>query len=247
MDASELDRCYFIDEYVYNCPFCNRRHLSYSVKGTFQFKWTSEKPAWAYFVKCDSCRNISMHLSYSAIETYPVDRNPSDPSFRFSRTKEAGPLDDEFFYSVPTSFFVLDERVPRVLRELISEAEGCLKSNFLTGASACARKVVYELAAREKAQGKDYEERVKALKAKHSGIEPAFFDTLLTIQQVTSAKVHEEAYDGWQAKHLRLILSALSEVLREIYVVPAMREEKRKAILELKDEVMGGSHSGPKS
>ena len=56
------------------------------------------------------------------------------------------PLDADFFYSVPTSFFVMDERVPRVLRELLTESEGCLKSNFLTGASACARKVVYELA-----------------------------------------------------------------------------------------------------
>jgi hypothetical protein len=56
---------------------------------------------------------------------------------------------------------------------------------------------------------------------------------------VTSTKVHEESYDGWQSKHLRLILSTLSEVLREIYVVPAVKEDRRKAILSLKDEVLG--------
>lgn len=66
---------------------------------------------------------------------------------------EGAILDDAMFYSVPTSFFVLDERVPHVLRDLLTEAEGCLKSNFLTGASACARKIVYELAQIENATG----------------------------------------------------------------------------------------------
>jgi len=37
-----------------------------------------------------------------------------------------------------------------------------------------------------------------------------------------------------------LILSSLTEVLGEIFVVPAVREEKRKAILILKDEILGG-------
>ena len=43
---------------------------------------------------------------------------------------------------------------------------------------------------------------------------------------------------GLGPKPLRLILSTLSEILREIYVVPAVRAEKRKAILELKDEIL---------
>ena len=59
-----------------------------------------------------------------------------------------------------------------------------------------------------------------------------------TIQQVTSTKVHEEAYDGWAANHVRVILASLNEVLREIYVVPAQRAARRKAVLGLKDELM---------
>ena len=73
-------------------------------------------------------------------------------------------IDEEIFYSVPTSFFVLDKRVPAVLRELFVESEGCLKSNFLTGASACARKIVYELSVNVKAEGDSYEDRIKSLK-----------------------------------------------------------------------------------
>ena len=88
--------------------------------------------------------------------------------------------------------------------------------------------------------GDSYEDRIKSLKSVNSHVDPAYFDTLLTIQQVTSTKVHEESYDGWESKHLRLILSSLTEVLREIFVVPAIREEKRQAILKLKEEKIGG-------
>lgn len=178
-----------------------------------------------------------MHLSSEAVGLEGQYINQGGKSFRrFSCDND---LDEKFFYSVPTSFFVLDTRIPRILRDLITEAEGCLKSNFLTGASACARKVVYELGVLQGAPGDNYEDRIKSLKSLKPSVDPTYFDTLLTIQQVTSTKVHEESYDGWESKHLRLILSSLAEVLREIYVVPAIREDKRQAILKLKDEVLG--------
>lgn len=83
---------------------------------------------------------------------------------------------------MPTSFFVLDKRISKILRDLMTEAEGCLKGNFLTGASACARKMVYELARIEKADGENYFDRLKSLKAKRTDVEGEYFDTLLTIE-----------------------------------------------------------------
>ena len=241
-DQSHLDQKYFIDTTIYNCPFCNRRHVSYSIYGVTSFDWTELKRCYAYFVRCHSCKKDSMHLSFDKIATPHLGQFDGGNRYRFSLDDEvdaADYLDSAFFYSVPTSFFVLDERVPNILRELLTEAEGCLKSNFLTGASACARKLVYELAVLNKSEGGTYDERIRSLKAKHPNVEPAFFDTLLTIQQVTSTKVHEQSYDGWGAKHLRIILAALSEVLHEIYVVPALREDRRKSILALKGELTG--------
>jgi hypothetical protein len=178
-----------------------------------------------------------MHLTF---RTIPGSWAPGGTRIRFSFGKDidAGEfLDAAFFYSVPTSFFILDERIPRVLRELISEAQGCMKSNYLTGASACARKMVYELGVLKNAAGDNYEDRIKSLKELLPEVDPAFFDTLLTVQQLTSTKVHEGSYDGWESKHLRVILSALSEVLHEIYVVPALREERRRKIVNLKQEL----------
>ncbi len=236
-DQSYLDDMYFVDQYIYNCPFCNRRHVSYDISRHYSFNWTNEKECFVYFVKCKSCEMESMHLSFHDL---PVDSDYRGQKF----SEEVSDLDDLFFYSVPSSFFTVDKRIPRILRELFAEAEGCLKSNFLTGASACARKIVYELSEREDSEGDDYETRIKSLKSKFPGIDPTYFDTLLTIQQVTSEKVHENAYDGWQSKHLRVILAHLLEILNEIYVLPKVRNEKRKSLLEMKEEVLGDKPIG---
>ena len=172
-----------------------------------------------------------MHLTFNDLYWYDTSQN----RYLF---KKGADIDEGIFYSVPTSFFALDTNIPSVLRELFTEAEGCLKSNFLTGASACARKIVYELAIAQKADGDDYETRIKSLKARLPNVDETYFETLLTIQQVTTDKVHEDSYDGWSGRHLRLILATLSEILNEIYVIPKVREEKRKAILALKEQVI---------
>lgn len=247
-DQSHLDAQYFVDEHVYNCPFCNRRHVSYHIYDHVSFDWAEKKKCTCLFVICNSCDGKSMHLSYSPPKYGKISSFNGSPRYRFTEQDEgAAPrsLDDSFFFSVPTSFFVLDERIPRPLRELLIEAQGCQKSNFLTGASACARKLVYELGVLSGATGENYEDRIKSLKAIHTTVDSTFFDTLLTIQQVTSTKVHENSYDGWEAKHLRVILAALSEALHEIYVVPAMRADRRRSVLALKDELIPPSIAAP--
>lgn len=247
-DQSHLDSRYFVDEQVYNCPFCNRRHVSYTVYDLVRFDWTDKKPCKAFFVACDSCGNKSMHLTFEDITVYEIQSRRGGRAYRFQTETglyAGAMLDQAFFYSVPTSFFVLDERVPRILRELLTEAEGCLKSNFLTGASACARKIVYELGVLNGAAGENYEDRIKSLKGIHLEVDPEFFDTLLTIQQITSTKVHENSYDSWEAKHLRVILLALSDVLHEIYVVPALRADRRQSILSLKGELVPSPKGNP--
>ena len=236
-DQSYLDERYFVDGNVYNCPFCNRRHVAYDIYDIVQFDWTDKKPCAVYFIRCCSCGKRSMHLTFILL----YKKYESKATYHWSVVNDKfdiKKLDKNIFYSVPTSFFVLDERVPQVLRELLTEAEGCLKSNYLTGASVCARKIIYELGKLNKAAGDNYKDRIESLKDIHPEVDPTFFDTLLTIQQVTSTKVHENSFDGWEAKHLRVILATLKEVLHEIYVVPALRQDRRQAILSLKDELI---------
>lgn len=149
-------------------------------------------------------------------------------------------LDSVIFYSVPTSFFVLDDRIPSVIRELITEAEGCLKMNFLTGASACMRKAIYELCILEKAEGTDYESKIKFLKGKYRDSDPALFDILAHIQGMTSDKIHEQSWDMWDSANLRLIIETLKTVLYDIYVHPKVKAERSKFVQQLFEKVTLG-------
>jgi len=154
-DESHLDNRYFVDDHVYNCPFCNRRNVKYSVVFCEHFDWTADKKCHLYIVLCSSCFNRSMHLAHESSHVERSIGSMSHQGYRFKKPRGDGLLDDVFFYSVPTSFFVLDDRIPKLLRGLLTEAEGSLKGNFLTGASACARKIVYELAQLEGAEEED--------------------------------------------------------------------------------------------
>ncbi len=222
-DQSSLDKKYFIDSQVYNCPFCNRRNVMYYTMSDQVFDWSNEKKCYAHFVKCTSCGKTSMHLSYDLESGYQF-RNVDD-------------IDSKIFYSVPTSFFVIDNRIPKVLRELISEADGCLKMNYLTGASACTRKAIYVLLSIEKSEGQHYEDKIKSLKGKYMDIDPTYFDILSHIQDMTSDKIHEQSWDKWDSENLKLLIENLKSIFQELYVVPKEKSERANVILKLKEEL----------
>ena len=225
-DQSQLDKKYFIDSTVYNCPFCNRRNVVYNNVHMYEFNWSEEKRCYVYLVQCSSCDNISMHLSYS---------NLIEPQsgYRHKPFKDNIDIDSHLFYSVPTSFFVVDTRIPRIVRELITEAEGCQKMNYLTGASACMRKAIYELLILQKAEGDDYESRIKSLKEKHPESDQSLFDILAQIKDMTSDKIHEQSWDKWDSHYIKLIIETLKTVLHDIYVIPEVKKERYQTIQSL--------------
>jgi hypothetical protein len=236
-DQSHLDRKYFIDSHIYNCPFCNRRHVAYEMTGYDVFNWANMKQCWVYFVRCRSCLRTSMHLSYDKL----LSSSPfGEDMLQF---KDELDLDSLIFYSVPTSFFVMDERIPRIIRELIAEAEGSLKMNFLTGASACMRKAIYELLLSEKAEGEHYEDKIKSLKTKYPDSDPVLFEILGHIQGMTSDKVHEQSWPKWDSKNLTLIIETLKAVLHDIYVAPRLKADRSKRIGALLKEIKGPNPS----
>lgn len=228
-DHSYIEKKYFIDEYRYNCPFCNIRNVQYSLDFTHSFNWTENKTCYVYFVKCSHCGNISMHLSYEDLRENYYD---------YKCFIENIDIDSKIFYSVPTSFFVMDSRIPSVIRELITESEGCLKMNFLTGASASMRKAIYELTIIERAKGKDYESRIKSLKLKYPSIDPELFDILSQIKDMTSDKIHEQSWDKWDSQYLKLIIETLRTILHEIYVAPKIKGDRLKSIRKLKEKLV---------
>jgi len=235
-DQSFLDDKYFIDTTIYNCPFCNRRHVSYTSEGYEAFDWSKDKTCAIWRVRCDSCGKTSMHLTFQNI------RHPQYPN----RFKDGVDLDSVFFYSVPTSFFVIDRRIPTTIRELITEAEGCAKMNFLTGSSACTRKAIYELLSLEKVEGPNYDTRIKALAEKYQTVDPELFEILRHIKDMTSEKVHEQSWAAWDSKHLHLFLESLKAILHEMYVVPDEKKGRVSAVRNLREELTKAK-SSPKS
>ena len=143
-DESHLDSKYFIDTDRYNCPYCNRRHVSYHIENHVQFDWDDDQISVAFFAKCASCEKTSIHLTFKPNLVWHHEYHGlSLNSVQFPE------IDDYVFYSQPRSYFVLDTTIPKTIRKLVSEADACLKMNFTTGASACMRKAIYELLARK--------------------------------------------------------------------------------------------------
>ena len=227
-DQSHLDSKYFLGVDTYNCPYCNRRHVTYTNLGFTKFDWSNKKTCFIWRVQCGSCHKVSMHLTFQDLQ------NEKWSSYRFNTNVE---LDQAFFYSVPTSFFVVDSRIPKVLRELITEAEGCAKMNYLTGASVCTRKAIYELLALQKAVGANYDDKIADLRSKHPAVDIELFEIIGHIKDMTSDHVHEQSWIAWDSKHLQLFLATLKAVLHEIYVVPEEKKERAGAVRALREQL----------
>jgi len=170
-----------------------------------------------------------MHLTFQQLQ---------DPNYSgSSRFRDDVDLDQAFFYSVPTSFFVVDSRIPRVIRELITEAEGCAKMNYLTGASACTRKAIYELLSLQKTEGPNYDDKIKHLAFMHPAIDAELFEILGHIKDITSDHFHEQSWITWDGKHLQLFLETFKAVLHEIYVVPDEKKSRADSVRALREQL----------
>lgn len=251
MDLSHLDKKYFIDAHIYNCPFCKRNNVSYSMKDHFEFHWGEHKICHGYIVQCDSenCEKTSMHLSFRELREFDLRYH----EYYKDKFMDGLDIDAALFFSQPTSYFILDNRIPEKVRELVYEAENSRKSNYLVGASACLRKAVYELLEHEKSIVKNtktghanYQESIKILKGKFPAVAPELFDALGHIQEMTSDNVHEESWEAWDSPKLRFIIELAKATLHEMYVVPEERKERLGLLGQMK-AAFSNSKSQPKS
>lgn len=246
MDQSELDSKYFIDEYVYNCPFCNRRNVRYTVPTAGSFDWSNDRDCYYFVARCSSCEKRSIHLSFedmaeysgSGYRLYPPEGGEGTP---------VKTIDELIIYSRPTSFFTIDSSIPKVVRDLIFEAEQALQFNLHTGASASLRKAIYKLVKHEKVivlnekSGlTDYAGSIKALKDKFPFVTPELFDAIAEVQGLASNSVHEDEWEAWDSKSLRFLIELSKSVLSEMYVYPMKRKQNHAKLSELKKNVTGG-------
>ncbi len=241
MDLSHLDKKYFIDAHKYNCPFCKRNHVTFKMIDAFSFDWGNNKKCHGYLIQCnsDGCEKKSMHLSFKELREGYVEYNRQHYYNRFADDLED--IDKELFFSQPTSYFILDNRIPEQIRELLYEAEKSRQANLLVGASACLRKAIYELLEYEKTIVKnpktgyaDYQASIDALKLKFSFVASELFDAIGHIQELASDSVHEGSWEAWDSPKLKILIELTKAVLHEMYVVPEERKGRLGVLNQIK-------------
>lgn len=80
-DRFHKDKQYFIDGSTYNCPFCNRGNIKYTIEDRGSYDGSNHKVVYFYIIKCSDCSKESLHLSKFNLK---IDReNTSYESFEF--------------------------------------------------------------------------------------------------------------------------------------------------------------------
>jgi len=142
-------------------------------------------------------------------------------------------------------FLTLDARVPAPIRDLIGEAEGCVKNAYLTGGTACVQRAIQMLLTAEKADGADVEARLRSLVEKHAGVPQVLTAVLQRFGDATSRDGSKLSASG-----LNVLIVTLKALLYEIYVLGPERIERidyvRKALdaIERKGADKRSSSSG---
>jgi len=135
------------------------------------------------------------------------------------------------------AFLIIDQRAPASVRELILEADGCVKAGFLTGGTVCAQRAIALLMEHEGAQGATYEARLHALSQKFPSVPQSLF--ALCIRLGDSASKEHPALD---VERLKVLNVALKIMLYEIYVLGPERTERLKYLQQMLEAIEPGAH-----
>ena len=134
------------------------------------------------------------------------------------------------------AFLNIDSRVPAAVRELLFEADGCLKAGFLTGGTVCAQRAIHALLQHEGADGASYEARLHALSQKFPSVPQSLF--------ALCSRLGEPPKDhpSLDADRLKVLTVALKIMLYEIFVLGPDRAERLKYLQQMVEACETGSH-----
>jgi hypothetical protein len=266
--SSKKDSRYFISRTQYNCPYCLTSAVRFEVIDTFDFNWSDGETRRCILVQCQepNCENISLHMSKHNVTGYNGDlnlpwvkiTNPETQKEESVAWEKVHSIDEAFFYHHPNSSFVIDDRIPNKIKNLLDEASTCHKMGLLTGASACLRKAIFEILAhfnipktktdKEKIEHIDYFDRLDLLKTeilkKVPGVDTSLFSDIKKIYSLTSEPLHEKLPHEIEWKPLtgdqfKFLAGVLHDLLLQVFVEPSEREARRTTLGELAKKIKG--------
>src|SRR5688500_8154371 len=111
------------------------------------------------------------------------------------------------------NFFTIDSRVPGALRDLLAEADGCLKMGFLLGGTVCAQRAIQSVMSLEGVTGANEDARLRALSDKYPGVPKVLFAVCARFREATATD-----QTPLDKERLNLLMVTLKFMLYEIYV-----------------------------
>lgn len=138
------------------------------------------------------------------------------------------------------AFLTIDNRVPQGVRELLIEADGCVKAGFLTGGTVCAQRAIQVLLQHEGADGATFEARMHALSQKYPSVPQSLFALCIRLGEATGKE-----HPALDAEKLKVLGVALKIMLYEIYVLGPDRTERLKYLQQMLEAIEPGGHGRP--
>jgi len=148
-------------------------------------------------------------------------------------------MPDKSQSSSAPAFLTIDSRSPASVRELLLEADGCLKAGFLTGGTVCAQRAIQALIQHENVDGASHEAKLHALGKKYPSAPQSLFALCIRLGDSSS-----KGDTSLEADRLKVLTVALKILLYEIYVLGPDRADRLKYLQQMVEACDAGGHSG---
>ena len=62
-----------------------------------------------------------------------------------------------------------------------------------------------------------------------------------------NGKVHEQSWDAWEMKYLKLIMETVRALLNELFILPSLKKDKKKEIEAMLEDIKEGRRAAGRS
>jgi hypothetical protein len=142
--------------------------------------------------------------------------------------------------AVPT-FLNVDGRVPAALRDLLAEADGCLKMGFLLGGTVCAQRAIQTILTIEDVNGANDDARLRGLSDKYPGVPKVLFAVCARFREASTDQTPLDK------DRLNLLMVTLKFMFYEIFVIARERKESLEHLQKILERLDGEGGVGQSS
>ena len=132
------------------------------------------------------------------------------------------------------NFLNVDSRVPGALRDLLAEADGCLKMGFLLGGTVCAQRAIQSVLTLEEVTGANDDARLRGLSDKYPGVPKVLFAVCVRFRDAAAGD-----QTPLDKERLNLLMVTLKFMLYEIYVIARERKESLEHLQKILERLDG--------